>query len=82
MSVVAFESKKDKNEKQHKEHLLEIVDFFRTKVDAGDIDEFVITSVNKEGEIEISVCARDFVGAIGMFEAGKHSLLTQQMFDE
>jgi DNA polymerase II small subunit/DNA polymerase delta subunit B len=82
MSVVAFESKKNKNDKKHKESLLEIVDFFRKKVEEDQIDEFVITSVNKEGEIEISVCARDFVGAIGMFEAGKHSLLTQQMFDE
>jgi hypothetical protein len=82
MSVVAFESKKDKNEKQHKEHLLEILGYFQKKIEEDEIDEFVITSVNKEGEIEISVCARDYVGAIGMFEAGKHSLLTQQMFDE
>lgn len=81
MSVVAFESKKEKSNKEHRDNLLEILEVFRTKIEEGTIDEFVITSVNTEGEIEISVCARDYVGAIGMFEAGKHSLLTQQMFD-
>ena len=42
MSVVAFESKKDKNEKQHKEHLLEILGYFQKKIEPRKIQTFQI----------------------------------------
>ncbi len=68
----------DKTEAKKKADLLEILDHLRAEVERGDIEEFVTTSVDKEGEVQIHVASKDFIGAIGLFEIGKHILISRE----
>jgi hypothetical protein len=75
MQVVSIN---DKTEAKKKADLLEILDHLRAEVERGDIEEFVTTSVDKEGEVQIHVASKDFIGAIGLFEIGKHILISRE----
>ncbi len=68
----------DKTEKKRREDLLEVLDDFRKKVENGEIDEFVLASIDKEGEIMLHTVIKDAVGGIGLFEVGKSILIQQQ----
>ncbi len=68
----------DKTEKKRREDLLEVLDDFRKKVENGEIDEFVLASIDKEGEIMLHTVIKDAVGGIGLFEVGKSTLIQQQ----
>jgi hypothetical protein len=65
----------DKKKKKMKDDLLEILDGFRTMIENGDIEEYVISAIDSTGDIQITVAAKDTVGAVGMFEMGKHIML-------
>ena len=44
--------------------------------DDGEVDEFVIASMDPmDGEVVITACCQDFVGAVGLFEIGKNILI-------
>jgi len=77
MKVVQFKPKVEKASKKMKDDLIEVLDALREKIDKDEVTEFVISSMHVDGEVEIYACTKDFVGAIGLFEAGKHNLLTQ-----
>jgi hypothetical protein len=47
----------------------------------GEIIEFAISSVDVEGEVVITTCCKDFLGGIGLFEMGKHTLMMQSSYD-
>jgi hypothetical protein len=68
----------DKTEKKRREDLLEVLDDFRKKVENGEIDEFVLASIDKQGEIMLHTVIKDAVGGIGLFEVGKSILIQQQ----
>ena len=68
----------DKSEAKKKADLLEILDHLRAEVEAGDIEEFVTTSIDKDGEVQIHVASKDFVGAVGLFEIGKQILISRE----
>jgi len=60
---------------KRKKDLLEIIDSFRQRIVDEEVDEFVIASMDpKDGEVVITVCCQDFVGAVGLFEIGKNIL--------
>jgi hypothetical protein len=60
---------------KRKKDLLEIIDSFRQRIVDDEIDEFVIASMDpNDGEVVITVCCQDFVGAVGLFEIGKNIL--------
>jgi len=61
----------------HKQGMLEVLDEMRERVEAGDMTEFVAASTDAEGELNIHIYALDIPGAVGMFELGKHVLITQ-----
>jgi hypothetical protein len=74
MKVVSISEKS--NEKK-KADLLEILDHLRAQVEEGTITEFVAASMDTEGDVQIHAACADFPGAVGLFEIGKHILITQ-----
>lgn len=45
--------------------------------EAGEITEFAACSVNANGEACIHVSSADWLGAVGLFESGKHIFVNQ-----
>lgn len=68
----------DTNKKRKKKDLLEVVDKFREMVDNDEIEEFVIASMDSNGEVNIHVNIKDLIGGVGLYEVGKHILIQQQ----
>lgn len=68
----------DKSAKKRKADLLEVLDDLRNKIEAGEIEEFVIASVDTEGEVMLHTVIKDSLGGIGLFEVGKQTLIEQQ----
>lgn len=67
----------DRNAKKRKEELLEVIDDLRQRVEAGEIEEFVAAGMNSQGEVQIHASILDTAGGVGLFEIGKHILITQ-----
>ena len=60
---------------KRKKDLLEIIDTFRQRIVDDEVEEFVIASMDpSDGEVVITVCCQDYVGAVGLFEIGKNIL--------
>jgi hypothetical protein len=60
---------------KRKKDLLEIIDTFRQRIVDDEVEEFVIASMDpNDGEVVITVCCQDYVGAVGLFEIGKNIL--------
>jgi DNA polymerase/3'-5' exonuclease PolX len=77
MEVISINPKAAKEQKE-KEQLLEVIDGVRKSIEAGEIKEFVICSLDVNNECQIHVCSNDLVGAVGMFEIGKNILILQE----
>jgi len=77
MEVISINPKAEKEQKE-KEQLLEVIDSVRKMIELGEIKEFVICSLDVDNECQIHVCSNDLVGAVGMFEIGKHILIAQE----
>jgi hypothetical protein len=75
MKVVSIS---EQSKAKKKTDLLEILDHLRKQVDDGDITEFVAASMDEEGNVQIHVACMDFPGAVGLFEIGKHILISQE----
>jgi hypothetical protein len=43
----------------------------------GVITEFAACSIDNEGDAVIHVSSKDWLGAVGLFETGKHIFITQ-----
>jgi peroxiredoxin len=69
--------KKNKQEEEQKKAMLEIIEHLKTSIESGEIKEFVAASISDDGEAQIHVAAMDLPGAVGLFEIGKHILITQ-----
>lgn len=72
----------DRNQKKRKSDLLEVIEDVKKQIEAGEIEEFVMSSIDKEGEIQIHVCIKDMVGGVGLFEIGKTILFQQHAMGE
>jgi len=73
-----FRNKKDIDEEvreYRKQGMLEVLEEMRTRIEDGDLTEFVASSVDAEGEVNIHIYALDIPGAVGLFEIGKNILL-------
>ena len=62
---------RDRESAKRKKDLLEVLDVLRTRIESGDIEEFVASTVDTNGEVEISACVKDTLGGVGLFEIGK-----------
>jgi len=77
MQVVSIDSKKSE---KRKEDMLEVLDEMRRQVEAGEIMEFVATSLDEDGVAQIHICAMDMPGSIGLYEIGKHMVIAQETY--
>jgi hypothetical protein len=68
----------DKTDAKKKADLLEILDHLRAEIENGSIEEFVASSIHEDGEVQIHVASKDFIGAIGLFEIGKTILISRE----
>ena len=69
----------DDAERRKQEDRIFILEQMIEKVQSGDITEFVMAATNPHGDVEISMYTDDMLGAIGMFEIGKHILMTGEL---
>ncbi len=84
MEVVSINAKRKEQiqEEEQKKAMLEVLDFIRKEVENGGIKEFVASSIDNDGVCQIHVAAMDLPGSIGLFEIGKHLLISQESFVE
>jgi hypothetical protein len=75
MKVVSINEKTDD---KRKEDMLEVLNEIRDQIEAGEITEFVACSLDLEGLGQIHVSTLDVPGAVGLFEIGKHLLISQE----
>lgn len=67
-----------KEEGKRKQDMLDILDYMRKQVETGVIKEFVACSLDEDGDAQIHVSTLDIPGAVGLYEIGKHLLITQE----
>ena len=79
--VLSLITKEQVQREDYKKDLLEIIDNFRQMIVDDEIVEFAISSLDVEGEVVITTCCKDFLGGIGLFEMGKHTLMMQSSYD-
>lgn len=65
------------SQKKRKDNLLEVIEEVKKRIEEGEIEEFVMTSIDRDGEVKIHVCTKDMVGGVGLFEIGKTILFQQ-----
>lgn len=70
----------DKKGKKRKDDMLEVLDEMRRQIEAGEIVEFVATSLDNDGIAQIHICAMDMPGSVGLYEIGKHLLIAQETY--
>lgn len=56
---------------KRKADLLEVLDEMRVRIEADEITEFVASSINLDGDVQIHASVRDIAGGVGLFELGK-----------
>lgn len=67
---------KEQADAKRKQDLLDVIDQMRLMVQSGEITEFVAASIDGDGITQIHACALDLPGSIGLFEIGKHLLIS------
>jgi hypothetical protein len=72
MSVININEKIVAKKKQD---LLEVLDELRSRIECGEIEEFVAASGDQDGNVQIHVCTKDMLGSVGLFEIGKNILI-------
>jgi hypothetical protein len=80
MEVVSINSKRkeDIQQEEQKKAMLAVIDYMKSAIENGDIKEFVSCSIDNDGECQIHVAAMDLPGSIGLFEIGKHLLISNE----
>jgi hypothetical protein len=68
----------EKQEDKRKEDMLEVLAEIKSQIEAGEITEFVAASLDSDGLGQIHVSTLDVPGAVGLFEIGKHLLISQE----
>ncbi len=80
MEVISINSKRKEEiiQEEQKKAMLAVIDFMKSGIENGDIKEFVACSIDTDGECQIHVAAMDLPGSIGLFEIGKHLLISTE----
>jgi hypothetical protein len=78
MEVVSINSKRkeDIQQQEQKKAMLEVIEFIKAEIESDSIKEFVACSIDNDGECQIHIAAMDLPGSIGLFEIGKHILIS------
>jgi hypothetical protein len=69
----------EKLTQKHKEEMLEVINDLKNAIENDEISEFVAASVDIDGETQIHAVVMDIPGAVGLFEIGKHLLITSEL---
>ena len=67
----------DVKKNKRKEDLLTVVADLQKQIEDGALTELVTARLTASGDVSIDVCCADTICAIGLFETGKHILITQ-----
>ncbi len=67
---------REEAEAKRKQDMVDVLDKMRLMVQSGEIAEFVACSMDEDGIAQIHVCALDLPGSVGLFEIGKHLLIS------
>jgi hypothetical protein len=67
---------KEEAEAKRKQDMIDVLNQMRLMVQSGEITEFVAASIDEHGICQVHVCALDLPGSVGLFEIGKHLLIT------
>jgi hypothetical protein len=80
MEVISINSKRKEEilQEEQKKAMLAVIDYMKLAIENGDIKEFVACSIDNDGECQIHVAAMDLPGSIGLFEIGKHLLISNE----
>ncbi len=80
MEVISINSKRKEEiiQEEQKKAMLAVIDFMKSAIENGDIKEFVACSIDNDGDCQIHVAAMDLPGSIGLFEIGKHLLISTE----
>jgi hypothetical protein len=73
---------KQEAEAKRKQDMIDILDAMRLMVQSGEIAEFVAASIGEDGICQVHVCALDLPGSVGLFEIGKHLLISVDQVDD
>jgi len=76
MKVVSIN---ERQSQKHKEEMLEVIEYMKSAIENDEITEFVAASVGSDGEAQIHACVMDIPGGVGLFEIGKHLLITTEI---
>ena len=78
MEVISINSKRkeDIQQQEQKKAMLAVIEFIKAEIESDNIKEFVACSIDDSGEVQIHVAAMDLPGSVGLFEIGKHILIT------
>lgn len=82
MKIVSISSRDPKvvMEQEQKSAMIDVLEYMKKQVEEGIIKEFVSTSIDQDGVCQIHVAAMDLPGGIGLFEIGKHMLISQDTY--
>jgi len=69
-------------QEKRKAALLDILNHMKGQIEAGEIQEFVATSLDQDGEAQIHCYVGDVAVGVGLFEIGKNILMNQYNGDE
>jgi hypothetical protein len=64
-------------QEKRKADLLDILNHMKEQIESGQIQEFVATSLDKDGDAQIHCFVGDVAVGIGLFEIGKNILMNQ-----
>jgi hypothetical protein len=80
MEVVSINSRRKEEiaQEEQRASMLAVIDYMKTAIEQGEIKEFVACSIGQDGVCQIHVSALDLPGSIGLFEIGKHLLITNE----
>lgn len=81
MEVISInDHRKEKiQDAEQKKAMLDVLDFMRKEIESGEIKEFVACSLDDDGVCQIHVAAMDLPGSVGLFEIGKHLLISNDV---
>jgi len=57
--------------------VVEILKEMLKRAESGNMTEFAAASMDEDGDVVIHVSSSDLIGAIGLYETGKHIIMTQ-----
>lgn len=76
MKVVSIN---ERQTQKHKEEMLDVIEDLKKAIENDEIIEFVAASSGTDGETQIHACVMDIPGAVGLFEIGKHLLISSEV---